>query len=456
MAEKLLTARPVKRPDGADVRTDSETREKRKRLFYNIVFAVGWAACLPVGAFPQGMPLFALLLIGCMTVSFFDDNFYLYTALFMFMRYKVLFGDTPVYRLYSYLLVVKLVFDLKKIRLRTAYLPAVVVFALHSVFALGRSAAGMRLGLNALVDLLLIYLVLAVVPDKEVLFRRFLLAFLLGGVLSGVYGWTNADMTVNINIRGAGSETVSRNFGSLGDPNFAGLYYITCFYTALLLKSIPKWAKALFAALFFVLLLQTASLSALLTLALVGAVVIVLKYRVKALFILLGVVAAGGAALSVLLTVPQFREIPEISGLLIRIAEKLSYISMGRWDLLTTDRYALWQAALKIFSQKSILGQLFGGSVITVMFIDFSTVSMACHQSIIQALLNFGVLGTACVYLPFLAVLGYRLLIHFTKKSGYACEDLKIVQIIFPFCFFVFGMSVDFFTDWAYLFFYFI
>lgn len=432
-----------------------QKKEKFKRILYNIVFAIGWAACLPIGKFPQFNLIFSVILAGCIAISFFDDNFYLYAALFMYMRYRMLIGETPVYRIYSYLLVIKFLIEFRNIKFRILYAPAILVFALHCLFALGR-VAGIRLGLNALVDFMIIYLVLAVVLQKEELFRKFILAYILGGILSGVYGWTNADVVVDINIRGAGSETASRNFGSLGDPNFAGLYYITCFYASLILKNINKWIRLVFLALFIIMLLQTASLSAIITLILIGAVVIVLKFRGKSIVILAIAFVAAAAVISVLMSIPQFRELPTISSILIRVSEKMSYISMGKWDLLTTDRYDIWQEALNIFQNKSVWGKLFGGSVITVMFIDESLISIACHQSIIQALLDFGVLGTAAVYIPFLGAIVYRLIIHFQTEPGSSKEDIGIIRIVFPICFLVFGMTVDFFIDWAYLFFYFI
>ena len=126
--------------------------------------------------------------------------------------------------------------------------------------------------------------------------------------------------------------------------------------------------------------------------------------------------------------------------------------------MLTTDRANIWAAAMDLFATKSWFGKLFGGSVITVMLIDTSLFAYdwACHQSVIQSLLNFGILGTLVVYLTLLGAIVYRSAAHFLKPAGYANEDIKILQIMFGLSFVIFGMSVDFFLDWAYLFFYFI
>ena len=111
---------------------------------------------------------------------------------------------------------------------------------------------------------------------------------------------------------------------------------------------------------------------------------------------------------------------------------------------------------MSIFSSKSLWGKLIGGSVITVMFIDYSVISIACHNSYLQSLLNFGVLGTLLIYIPLLLVFSYRMLKHFTQKSGYGNEDIRMLQLIFSFAFIVFGMTVDFFIDWPFMLLYFI
>ena len=94
---------------------------------------------------------------------------------------------------------------------------------------------------------------------------------------------------------------------------------------------------------------------------------------------------------------------------------------------------------------------LIGGSVITVMVIDKSIISIDCHNSYIQSILNFGILGTIVVYLPMLLVFGYRILKHFSTPKGYEKEDLKMLQLIFTFAFIVFGFTVDFFIDWPFM-----
>ena len=289
----------------------------RGRIF-DAVFLLGFLCCLIPGPLPDLTSYASVILILCIAVCFFDENFYLYTALFMYMRYRMLLGDTPVFRIYSYMVVLRFLLDLPKTKFRMAYFPALFVFMLHSLFAMPQLES-YRVGLNVIVDCALAYIILLKIIDNPGLFRKFIYAFLLGGVASGIYGWTNTDVSVDINVAGAGAQTVNRNFGALSDSNFAGLFYSICIVSAIAVKGIPKWLRAAALVLFGIMLVQTASISALMILAVLLTLYIILKFRMKSIIILTAVFVAAAVAVVVILTTPQLREIEAISGLIIRI-----------------------------------------------------------------------------------------------------------------------------------------
>lgn len=432
-----------------------ERRPVFVRRIFDAVFLLGFLCCLVPGPLPALTPYASVLLVVCAAVCFFDENFYLYAALFLYMRYRMLIGDTPAFRIYSYLVVIRFLLNLPKTKFRAVYFPALLVFLLHSVFAMPRLTS-LRIGLNVIVDCAIIYIILLKVLEDERLFRKFIYAFLLGGATSGVYGWTNTEVSVDINVAGAGAQTVNRNFGALGDSNFAGLFYSLCIVCSAVVGGLPKWLRAAAVLLFGVMLIQTASISALLILAALAVLYIILKYRLKSVVILAAAAAVAAAAAAIVLSVPQLRNLDSVAGLIIRINEKLSYIPRGRWDLLTTDRYDIWGDAMRIFFSGNAAEQLIGGRVITVMAIDESVLPIACHNSYIQSLLNFGVIGTAMIYLPLFGIFAYRLIRHFSHSGGYEAEDIKILQMVFNFAFIVFGFTVDFFIDWPFMMFYFI
>lgn len=57
------------------------------------------------------------------------------------------------------------------------------------------------------------------------------------------------------------------------------------------------------------------------------------------------------------------------------------------------------------------------------------------------------------IYGPLLLLFLYRLANHFLRPAGYDREDIKIMQLVYAFLFFVFGFTIDFFIDWTFLFF---
>ena len=434
--------------------SSGKIKKNKKRIFFDIVLGLGWLCCLVPGPFPDHVTAASAVLILCIAVSFFDENFYLYAALFIYCRYTMLLGDTPAYRIYSYMIVLRFLLDIRRTKFKMVYFPALFVFFLHSIFAMP-ALTSLRIGLNVIVDVVLIYIVLLKVSEDANLVRKFIFVFLMGGITSGVYGWTRKDVSVDINVAGAGVHTVNRNFGSLNDSNFAGLFYSLCIICSVVTEKIPVWLKSIFVALFMVMLLQTASLSALLVLSVLLVFYIILKFRVNSVFILLLVFAAIISLIAVIYAVPQLRRLPAISGLIIRITEKLSYLHRGRMDLVTTDRSAIWDNAIRLYMSFPLWRMLIGGKVVTVMAIDFSIVSMACHNSYLQSILNFGVLGALAIYIPLFSVFFFRLNRHFSTPGGYKDEDISMLRLILPFAFMVFGYTVDFFIDWPYVMLYF-
>ncbi len=435
--------------------TTEEKKALFKRRFYDIVFIFGFLCSLIPGPFPQLSGVASIGLLFAAFISFFDDNLYMYTALFIYLRYRLLIGDFAAFRAYTFILVLRFLKDLHKIKFQAIHLPALFVFFLHCMFVVGRQAY-IKLGLYVLADCVVIYIIMCIITQDKKLMHRFLFAFMLGAIASGIYGWTSDLYSVDINISGAGAHTVTRNFGALSDSNFAGLIYSLCVVCALTLKELPIWLRGIFLALFGIMLLQTASLSAMLTLTILIVFLIILKYRSKAFFILLFAFVGTVIVAAILLSIPQFRRIDAIAGLLIRFEEKVSYISRGRLDLLTTGRSAIWADAVQVLKNQGLWSKLIGGKAVTVSYIDPKVMSIACHNSYLQSLINFGLLGTLLIYIPLFFQTGYRILRHFSQKQNYYKEDLCIMQIIFALSFIVFGGTVDFFIDWVYMMLYFI
>lgn len=452
------SAAPTLRPkDLKDAGSEllQKTSQKTRRRFYDLLFLAAFACCLLRGPFPSlELPL-SLAVCGCFALSFFDENFYLYVGLFIYMRYKMMVGGTQAYRFFSYLMVVRALIDLSKTKFRIAYFSSIFVIALHSLLALPKLSS-LKVGFNVIVDFVIAYLVVSHLVQNKPLMRKFIFAFFLGGIASGIYGFTSEDAILKFNVSGAGVDKVTRNFGALSDANFAGFVYTLCVLCAVALKNVRPIIRIGLLGFFAMLLLQTVSLSAFITLTVMLAVYIILKFRSKSAVILLISLVAAVVVIAILLSIPQFRQIEAVADLLIRLQEKLSYVARGRWDLLTTDRTSIWQTIiLPYYNKQSILIKLFGGNVDTVHVWDEANHLTAVHNSYIQSVLNFGIFGTILVFLPLVGSLLVKLYRHFSQPSGYEFEDIEIIRILFVVAFLVFGMSVDFFVDWPYMMMYF-
>ena len=162
--------------ENPEIKDDSKALARRK--FYDIVYIVGFLCSLIPGPFPQLSSLASLGLLGCIAICFFDENFYLYMAIFIYLRYRLLLGDTPAYRLYSYLVVLRFLIDIPKIKFRIPYFPALFVFLLHSLFATSRFE-NLRIGLNVIIDCVLVYVILLKLLSDTRLMRKFIFAFML-------------------------------------------------------------------------------------------------------------------------------------------------------------------------------------------------------------------------------------------------------------------------------------
>ncbi|MBQ7901390.1 MAG: hypothetical protein IJ365_05440, partial [Clostridia bacterium] len=127
--------------------TLEEMNIRQRRIFYDVVLLVAWLLCLPAGALPQFNTILSVGLVACVVISFFDDNLYIYAALFMYMRYRMELGSEPAYRIYSYLVALRFLTQLPKMKFRILYLPAIFVFLLHSIFATA-NVESVRVALN--------------------------------------------------------------------------------------------------------------------------------------------------------------------------------------------------------------------------------------------------------------------------------------------------------------------
>lgn len=429
-------------------------RMKTHLTLPNVLLVVAWLTCALCGAFPGLNTLLSMVFLCCILGCWKSNEFFCFIGLFVFFREWMLIGGaaTTVYRIYSYLMVLRFITDIRNAKIRISYLPALLVFTVYLLFAVGK--INMRFGLNMLADVLAIYIALTYIQQAPHGMSKLLFVMVFGAIASGIFGWT-AEAMVVINV-GDGSTQITRYYGAINDANFAGFFYVVCGITVMHLK-MSRIIRVVLIGLFVFLLLQTTSLSAITLLIVTMLVWVILRFKSKAFLILFGILIFAALATTAIWTIPALNSIPELHSLIARINEKFVFLQAGQWELFTTDRLMIWKNAIRYFNDSSLLVKLFGGRVITLFYADKAALGgLTTHQSNLQSIIDFGILGSIVVYGSFFAIWISRIVRYFVSPEKLEEEPYRRLEILYMAMFFIFGLTVDFFLDWRYLLFFFI
>ena len=82
---------------------------RRFLSFDHILLLIGFATCALCGPLPQYNLILSFILLTCVVLSIRSNTFYVYAALFMYFREFMLLGGSTVYRVYSYLVIFKVI-----------------------------------------------------------------------------------------------------------------------------------------------------------------------------------------------------------------------------------------------------------------------------------------------------------------------------------------------------------
>lgn len=417
-----------------------------------------WCICAAVGFAPSIAQWLSLMLLGLICCLWKSDDFYIFLAVFVFfMDQFYITASMPLFRLYTYMVAVRLVLDLPLTRFRMFFLPALLVFCLFSVFGVG--ALNIRVGFNMMVDVLVGYCVLTRILVNPSLARRFFSFLALLGVAAGIYSLASGNaVAFDVGRRDIRSEQIVRYMGTFGDANYAGFFYLICIQAAMNIATprAPALRVLLLLALHFFLLL-TNSMTALIVYVFCFSFFISLRFRKRALLIHLIVLAVLFTLIMTVLSIPALSEIGFIKNVVIRVREQIRYLNYGRFDMFTSDRTFIWNYFLDFFQDQSLLSKLFGGNVVTTMIVDgrFSKFG-ACHQVYLQGLLTIGILGAAIVFLSIVLRFVYRFIRYFIHWRDDKCADLTRFTLICVLAWLCFGFSIDFLLDWRFMLFYFL
>jgi len=425
----------------------------------NLSLAFALLCCLLIGKFEQYTSLFSLSLLGVMLLNWNKDEFYLFSCVLLLFweQFYLIPGSTSLYRAYSYLVMIRFFLDIGKAKFRPQFLPPLAVMVCFCV--LSASQLYFRMAMTLLADSLLCYMVLIRVRENPKMFRKLTVMFTLAAVCAGIYSLLAKTMFSYGTGLGANEVKIVRYYGTVGDANYAGCFFNVAFFMALCSDAFKKWYVRLpIVGLLLYFILLTASQTALLCLGACFGLYLLLRYRFFGIPLLIVYVLGILAGFFILINIPNPQSLGPFATLATRLQTSFSSAISGNISSLTTGRTDLWKIAWDFYVQQPIEKILLGGNVITTLLTEEYWLNAvgAVHQSYIQGLMNFGLIGTVIIFgVRIVQTLGDTIAV-FTKDETHLPVDLNRCVVISSVIFLLYSLTIDIFMDWRFLYLYFI
>lgn len=427
--------------------------------FANFSLAFVLLCCAVIGSFKQYEVYFSLAIVVVVALNWKNDEFYLYMGIFMLFveQFYLREGTTTAYRIYSYLLLFRLLKDVYTLRIQPQYIPVMIIFAVFCFVCTGKLS--FRVSMMVLCDVIFVFVVASILHQKPDLMRKYTVVFVLATICTGLYS-LQAESLISYETGIGAQVTITRYVGTVGDANFAGMYYNVALFMALCSDAFKKWylrVPVVGVLLYFILL--TASQTGLLCFLIGLCVYLVLRYRVPP-GIVMAMILAFGTLLGVvaLLNIPELRNHPALATLAIRIETSIKELNSGDVATLTTGRTTLWRVSWEYFKERPLLEKLIGGNAVTMLLTKPELLDLmggAVHQSVVQSLLNFGILGTLVIFGTFIGMTFSKFAQCMRLDDSWLPIDMVRCSSMTAFVFLLYALTVDIFMDWRSLFLFF-
>lgn len=448
-----------------------------------LIFILMFLLLFVMSVKPSLSKVVTLLFAPLMLWMFFYDEFYLLIGIFIFYSEQLAVGSSlPLMRVYSSLVLLKILFSKRKVGLNLVTISAMFVILLYCGFAVMNAdtstivnefvkknlkppsdlVINLRLMSRTVMDMFFAYLIAQVLNSDTQLFRRFLVVFVCAALVAGVYGFFadnifNYDLGMDANT--GKMVTIQRYMGTYNDPNYFGFYLNLAVFATMLSPAFKKlYIKIPLLLVLYYLIVASGSLTALICNVLAWCVFIVLRYKQKAAVILVVTAIVGAGGYLSMTTLPVVRDLSVVQSLQQRMESQFSDMfgadEKVDADALTSGRSRSWRYYLKYFGSQELTAKLFGGNIVMSSSIDPKFIeenNAAPHQVYIQFLLNFGILGTIVMMLCFL-IKGALYLARYIKDQ----EDIVIMFLMSTFMWLFYGSTLDYFPNLSFMLFYFL
>lgn len=449
--------------------------KQHKSSTANALIIITGFLCVMLALCPSLSTVWAILMLPCMGLLFFHNDFYILAAVFIFFTEHLTVGTSlPIARVYQYLLFARFfLYDLKGLKFRAWIFPAFLVFALYGVFALSKAdvssisalfeqrgqippsdmAIRGDLVFKYFCDMLYMLIIATKLYTDRTLLGRFLYMTVFLTLASCVFG-LRANNIFNYTAGYVAGGT--RQMASFNDPNYAS-FFINMAIFIVFTKIHNKLIKFPTLIALYAFLVGAGSMTGFILNALGVVLFSLIRYRKKALIIIASIAVVGVASGIIVIKVPALYNTKAVQTVITRITYQ--YIQNGgdkeeTLDNMTSGRSSQWKKYIGYYLAQDTPKKLFGGNVLTTTTIDpyfKEHYQHGPHQAYLGFMINFGVVGLTIVMLAFLI----KILLLFIKTVCTRDEN-ELALFMTSFAWLVYGMALDYFFDTRFMLFFFL
>lgn len=428
---------------------NSDLQAPTDRSIYNKFFLI-IAYVAPVLTFKEGtvQTIATLIVLSALLMLFFTDDFYLLLPpLIFFYVYLILPGGVALFRVYSILMIIKVLNKKINIDLKT-FLPFAVI-VLHSVFII--MPVNIKLAVFVIFDMVFLILYSRVYLSNIVCFDMFFRLYVISAVFATIFGVLRIPSQINTAVLVDGNWVyITRFIATYNDPNYLGFFLNIAIFAALILKLFPnRLFQYAVTIILYLALIATLSTTAILCNCLGVAIYLVISKKINFKTIIVVIIII--IILVFLYQIALERDVPVLSDAAMKIKSRFIEIEDKDSSSFTTNRSDIWDLHMKYYFKQSYIKMLLGGNLINNYVYDMQKFDTMSHQELIDMLLNFGLIGTTVIMLSFLAGV-----LKIIGSLQLRIEGRDILMLTIKFTWFFYALGLTLFPGWMFYLFFFI
>lgn len=447
-------------------------KKEKNAVLPKVVIGVVLVLNLIMSAAPQLNKICAILMVPCILILFFYDEFYILSAMFLFFTEQLIISEgLPIFKIYLYLLLIKfIIYDIGNLKFKVSLIVACFIFTMYGIFVLPYADVSTTISIylqkgvvppsatlirakvlfNYIMNFMYVLFLTAKLNNDRKICRKMFVFIVVTALLSGLYGIQSQNIFLS-----NPENTIVRQMGSLNDPNYASFFFNIAIFTVLSLSNFKNLIiKIPILIVLYYFLIAVGSMTGFI-LNIMGLIVYaIIRYKGSAIIALLIMIAIGASGGIIISHVPKLYNSQAIQSILNRVENQFIDTDIEDMNRLTSGRADIWHNYYEFFNQQSLTRKLFGGNVLMTNLMDSyftENLKKAPHQAYISFIINIGLIGTILILLAFLLKF-IACGITAIRKN----DDIELCIFLMSLSWIVYGMALDYFFDIRFMMFYFI